>query len=263
MIGVALEIAIVFFFKNFTYTFGGKLYVQTSGGPIGARLTMCAARLVLQQWREDFKVILEKAEIKEKLSRIYVDDNRCIVEKLRPGLRFNVEKKSFEFKKEWVEQDEKMDKEERTVHELRLAMNSVNDDLKFTMEREKDFSTGRLPTLAFEIWSSVEGIRHSYYEKPMRNQVLTEKRSSMSEHSKMAILTNELNRRFLMMDDGIPTEEKIEKIDQYTQQLYNSGYAWPQIRDIIVSSLKGLQKIEIKRKEKVNTEQGKNPLNQG
>ena len=53
-----------------------------------------------------------------------------------------------------------------------------------------------------------------------------------------------------MMDEGIQTEEKIEKIDQYTQQLYNSGYAWPQIRDIIVSSLKGLQKLELKRREK-------------
>ena len=41
--GAAIEIATVFFFKNFVYTFGGKLYVQMSGGSIGTRLTMCAA----------------------------------------------------------------------------------------------------------------------------------------------------------------------------------------------------------------------------
>ena len=48
LMGAALEIAVQFFFKNFTYSFGGKVYVQTSGGPIGARLTMCVARLVMQ-----------------------------------------------------------------------------------------------------------------------------------------------------------------------------------------------------------------------
>jgi len=90
MMGAALDIAIVFFFKNFTYTFGGKLYVQLSGGPIGARLTMCAARLVLQQWRDEFIKILREADIKEKMSKIYVDHNRCVVEKLRPGTRFNI-----------------------------------------------------------------------------------------------------------------------------------------------------------------------------
>ena len=83
----------------------------------------------------------------------------------------------------------------------------------------------------------------------MRNQVLTEKRSSMSEQSKMAILTNELNRRFLMMDGKIDIEEKKEKVDQFTQQLINSGYAWQQIRDIVTSSLKGMEKLEMRQKE--------------
>ena len=46
----------------------------------------------------------------------------------------------------------------------------------------------------------------------MWNQVLTEKTSSMSEQGKMAILTNEMNRRFLMMDEQIEIEEKIERL---------------------------------------------------
>ena len=54
LMGRALEISIKFFFKNFCCTFGGDLYIQVFGGPIGARLTMCVARIVLQQWREDY-----------------------------------------------------------------------------------------------------------------------------------------------------------------------------------------------------------------
>ena len=60
----------------------------------------------------------------------------------------------------------------------------------------------------------------------MWNQVLTEKTSSMSEQGKMAILTNEMNRRFLMMDEQVEIEEKIEKVDHFTQQLCKSRYGW-------------------------------------
>ena len=59
LIGAALEIATVFFFRNFTYSFGGRLFVKGSGGPIGARLTMCVARLVMQEWRDAFEKLLK------------------------------------------------------------------------------------------------------------------------------------------------------------------------------------------------------------
>ena len=35
-----VEIAVRFLFENFTYRFGGKVYLQQQGGPIGARNTM-------------------------------------------------------------------------------------------------------------------------------------------------------------------------------------------------------------------------------
>ena len=36
LIAIIMEIAVKFFFKNFTYTFGGLDYLQAFGGPIGA-----------------------------------------------------------------------------------------------------------------------------------------------------------------------------------------------------------------------------------
>ena len=91
-------------------------------------------------------------------------------------------------------------------------MNSINPNLEFTIEKESDFNNRRLPTLGFEMWSTKEKILHSYYEKEMRSQVLTQKRSFQSENQKFAISTNELNRRLQMSDDEITTTEKIEKI---------------------------------------------------
>ena len=63
---------------------------------------------------------------------------------------------------------------------------------------------------------------------------------------------NELTRRFEELGAKIELEEKIEIINHYTQQLLNSGYSVDKIRDIIVSSLKGIQRKEEKRKAAKN-----------
>ena len=49
LIDIMLEIAVKFFFEHFILILGGFNFLQASGGQIGARLTMCVARLVLQQ----------------------------------------------------------------------------------------------------------------------------------------------------------------------------------------------------------------------
>ena len=54
LIAIMMEIAVKYFFTNFTYTFGGQAYLQSFGGPIGARITMCIARLAMQEWWEKF-----------------------------------------------------------------------------------------------------------------------------------------------------------------------------------------------------------------
>ena len=59
LMGLAMERAIVFFFENFVYTFGGQIYLQIGGGPIGARLTMAVARLIMQDWKDIYDQILK------------------------------------------------------------------------------------------------------------------------------------------------------------------------------------------------------------
>ena len=78
----------------------------------------------------------------------------------------------------------------------------------------------------------------------MRSQILTMKRSSMSEQSKFSILVNELSRRFEVLDSQIEVSEKCQIIDHYTQQLKNSGYSNDQIKEIIISALKGIIRKE-------------------
>ena len=105
LMAIMLEISVKFFFGNFMYTFGGFKFIQTSGGPIGARVTMCLARLVMQEWWDRFKAILKESDLKEYLRAIYVDDGRMMLEKLKQGVRYVKESSRFEFKKEWLEED--------------------------------------------------------------------------------------------------------------------------------------------------------------
>ena len=77
-------------------------------------------------------------------------------------------------------------------------------------------------------------------------------RSSQAENGKFSILFNELSRRFEMMDTNISIEEKISTADHFTQQLGNSGYFTQKIREVIISSIKGVMRIEKKIKEGKN-----------
>ena len=47
LFGIMVEIGIRAL-TNFCYTFGGKIYWQQAGGPIGARITMACSRLRMQ-----------------------------------------------------------------------------------------------------------------------------------------------------------------------------------------------------------------------
>ena len=50
LFATALEIVVRFLFSNHLYQFGGQTFLQSKGGPIGMRLTMCVARIVMGEW---------------------------------------------------------------------------------------------------------------------------------------------------------------------------------------------------------------------
>ena len=250
--GLAIECAIVFFFENFSYTFGGKVFLQKSGGPIGARLTMAIARLIMQEWKDNYNEILKNSNIEELLSGIYVDDGRSLHRKLKWGERFDKENWKFTWNKETEECDKKemKDRNELTRQEVLKAMNVVSNDIEFTMELSSDFSDKRLPTLSFSLWEGESSLEHSYFEKEMRNQTLLVERTSMSRQSIMAIMSNELVRRLDVLDENLEKEEVLSVVEKYIQQLVNSEFKWKQIRDIVVSGIKGFKRKEKIKKQK-------------
>ena len=137
------------------------------------------------------------------MSGLYVDDGRGGQRLLKLGERFVAEENRFKVIAGCKEDDINNDRcrHELTRTEVLKAMNSINPDLKFTMELCEDFPKNRLPTLSFSIWAEKGGLKHTYYEKSMKNQVLLLERTSMSRQSLYSILSNELRRRLETLDE--------------------------------------------------------------
>ena len=96
IVGRCVEIGVRIIFENFCYKFGGEALKQSEGGPIGARVTMAAARLVMQAWADGYRNILEEAGLIVDLLTGYVDDVRQASTCLKPGMRYVKERKKFE-----------------------------------------------------------------------------------------------------------------------------------------------------------------------
>ena len=143
-----VEIGLRTVWESFVYSFGGKYYLQSDGGPIGARITMAAARIVMFDWSCHYRALLEDICLWCPLLKYYVDDFRQITGKLKHGVRFSIEDGRFVEKEEWIEDDRKRDSERgitsRMAEECRKAMNSINPDVQFTTETADDFPEKRL-----------------------------------------------------------------------------------------------------------------------
>ena len=145
LIGACLEIGVRTSFENSVYQFAGRYYLQSSGGGTGARVTMCSARIIMADWGQKMTEILKRNNIKTWLKSAYVDDVRFVINLLRMNQRWDDTSKSF------IETQTKIDEIgpiRHSANEMKLAIESINPDLKFVMELEEDFKEDhKLPTL--------------------------------------------------------------------------------------------------------------------
>ena len=126
------------------------------------------------------------------------------------------------------------------VHEQSLRTLPINL-LKISFDRVK------LPTLDFKLWLVSGIILHSYFEKEMRTPFVIMKRSAMSEHQRMQILSNELIRLISNVQMSIVDEEMPQIIEHFTTQLKTSGYDRRLAKDIISCGVVGYRRKVMRR----------------
>ena len=95
LISAAVEISIKASFKNHIYCFGGKVYKQLKGGPIGSRLTMAVARVVMAIFGRLVRQSLLTASIEIFFDTVYVDDLRYILSIISMYMEWDKRSKSW------------------------------------------------------------------------------------------------------------------------------------------------------------------------
>ena len=241
------EIGTRFLFENFIYKFSQDNYHQQSGGPIGARVTMAAARIVMSDWGEKWRCILEKAKVIIGMLEGYVDDVRNHSTCLRYGTRWDAEEKCFKVTEDAKKEDLQLRREMHESSNARMvrvclpAINSINGDLEFTAEIPEEFRDEKLPTLDFSLWLTRWGLlNHTFFQKEMKTPLVIMEKSAMSSNQKHSILANELVRRLSNTNHEEPdTDEVTSIIETYIQQLKSSGYGRSTAREMVVSGVMG------------------------
>ena len=260
VIARVVEIALVALFTNFCYKFGSEYFHQSEGGPIGVRLTGCAAECVMQEWSEEYQDILERSGVWVALLSEYVDDGRQITTTLEKGTRYCDNTKKFTVNEEAKREDEARQKageskNQRTARVCKVAMDSVNPDLHFTTECQEDYEKERLPTLDFEMWlEKGRVVNHSYFQKNQKNPLVIMAKSAMSQQQKLQILANDLTRRIYNINkEGVALSEYREVIEVFTQEMCNSGYCVKQACEAVVSGVRGWRS-RLRRRERAGQE---------
>ena len=149
----------------------------------------------------EYKQILTRSDVKVLLLAGYVDDGRQGTTTINQGYRFSKSDKKFIFSEESLAEDQKLQENGETTNTRMAricltAMNSINEDLEFTVETEDEFIDKKLPRLDFSIWQEPDGtLNHTYYQKNMKTPFVIMSRSGMARQQQYQILSNELTRR--------------------------------------------------------------------
>ena len=95
IIGSVIEIANRVLFGAFTYTVGGKIFLQTDGGPTGTRIAMAVGQILMEWLLLKLKKFFFNSQdigIKLKELILYVDDGRTFCSLFEWGTRFDGDK---------------------------------------------------------------------------------------------------------------------------------------------------------------------------
>ena len=159
-----VEIVTEQLFKHHYYTFGGEIYHQQDGGPIGLRGTCAVARVCMQIFDSKWKRKLDEWRISRKMNKRYMDDTRTLLHAIKHGWRGD--KNGLWFSLAWQEEDQKLSSTEITKRVLLKSMEGVENYLKFTGETGEDFEGGWLPTLDTNLKVTKENkVLFKMYEK--------------------------------------------------------------------------------------------------
>ena len=234
VVSEVLRLGVEMMFSTHCYSFGGKVYRQTEGGPIGLRSTCAVARVVMARWDQKFKSRLEQVNIKSELDGRYVDDGRLVLYPLRAGWRWH--RGGLWYREDWEVQDSVLSDIERTKRAVYGAMQGLTACLSFTVETEEDFHDGWLPTLDIKLKVTEENqVAYTFLSKPTASNKCLQADTALNHNCIMRSLSNEVMRRLANISSHMGTEEKVRVMDSYSVMMVSSGHGVDVVRKSIIN----------------------------
>ena len=242
ILAAVVRVAIEVLFSTHLYTFGGKVFQQEEGGPIGLRATCGVARVIMNMWDKEWLRTLESWKVKFMEYFRYMDDGRVLLHAIKSGWRW--EDKELVWKEEWAKEDDHLSAQMITKRVMDGSMQEVFSFLKLTTEVGEDYPDDWLPTLDVSLKVEQEDgeVLWRFYEKPTTAPTTVQGRSAMGVVSKTQILANDLVRRLLNTCPKLPVSEVEKVVDDYAKKLVRSGHVRKKVEEIILAGIRGYER---------------------
>ena len=99
-----VELSVIEVFGAHVYEFGGKIYVQKDGGPIGLSLSGAIGRTSMAVWDGEVGKLCVRNRVKMWFRRRYVDDCNGAMESWKAGWRWQGTR--MEWSRKWEKEDQ-------------------------------------------------------------------------------------------------------------------------------------------------------------
>ena len=103
MLAKFVELSVVEVFEAHVYEYGGRIFVQSDGGPIGLSLSGAIGRTTMAVWDGEVGRLCKENGIVMRFRRRYVDDCNGTIQGWRKGWRWGVER--MEWKRGWEKEE--------------------------------------------------------------------------------------------------------------------------------------------------------------
>ena len=268
ILGKLVENAVKMTFNSHFYKWGGKIYQQMKGGPIGLKASGSVAKIAMEIWLREYRKRLEKAGFKVWLLQKYVDDVVIVCSMAKRGHRLvnGILERDCDTFSEDSRNLRRV--EDITLDILQQIANQIFPFLKFT--GETSYGELSIPVLDTELWfgekrfsgpifqtgegycapgrtqepgEHVMGLLYKFYKKPMASRIGILRRSCMMEGTKVSTVCAELKRRWKNTSEWCSREdfEKVTKL--YLDDLEGMGYSQEWQQKVLTSAIKGYCKI--------------------
>ena len=211
------------------FMFDGKLYRQVSGGAIGLDLTGVVADIYMNKWDEEVLNGMTREEYRTIMYQRYKDDVDFIVDV------------------EGREGEDRTTKDRRIVEKMKEIAESVDENLKVTVDAAFKHEDKKQPMLDVKMWigknkEGVTKVLHTHYIKDVSTRALINSKSSHGDRTKANVMVNEITRILRNCSEELGWEEKTKWVSYFMKRLQFSGYDKKFRHGVVTAALKKYDK---------------------